>query len=77
MEERLNLKYPVIVEGKYDKAKLSAVVSSPIITLDGFSVFNNEEKKSILKKLSNDNGVIVLTTDKNSYEVAAEFSKLQ
>ena len=61
MEERLNLKYPVIVEGKYDKAKLSAVVSSPIITLDGFSVFNNEEKKSILKKLSNDNGVIVLT----------------
>lgn len=61
MEERLNLKYPVIVEGKYDKAKLSAVVSSPIITLDGFSVFNNEEKKSILKKLSNDNGIIVLT----------------
>ena len=52
MEEKLNLKYPVIVEGKYDKAKLSLVVSSPIITLDGFSIFKNEEKKALLKRLS-------------------------
>ena len=61
MEERLNLKFPVIVEGRYDKAKLSLVVSSPILTLDGFSIFNNDEKKQLLKRLSNDNGVIVLT----------------
>ena len=60
MEEKLNLRFPVIVEGKYDKAKLSLVVSSPIITLDGFSVFKNEEKKGLLKRLSNEKGMILL-----------------
>jgi ribonuclease M5 len=60
MEEKLNLKYPVIVEGKYDKAKLSLVVSSPIITLDGFSIFKNEEKKALLKRLSSEKGIILL-----------------
>lgn len=60
MEEKLNLKYPIIVEGKYDKAKLSLVVSSPIITLDGFSVFNNAEKQKLLKRLSRENGIILL-----------------
>jgi ribonuclease M5 len=54
MEEKLNLKYPVIVEGKYDKAKLSLVVASPIITLEGFSIFKNEDKKALLKRLSNE-----------------------
>lgn len=61
MEEKLKLKYPVIVEGRYDKAKLSLVVASEIITLDGFSIFNNKEKKALLKRISRDNGVIILT----------------
>ncbi len=60
MEEKLNLKFPIIVEGKYDKAKLSLVVSSAIITLDGFSVFNNVEKRELLKRLSRENGIILL-----------------
>lgn len=60
MEDKLTLKYPVIVEGRYDKAKVSGVVSSPVITLDGFSVFNNEEKKLLLNRLSSETGVIVL-----------------
>ena len=45
MVEKISLKYPVVVEGKYDKSKVSIVVSSPIIALDGFSVFSNQEKK--------------------------------
>ena len=60
MEEKLNLKFPVIVEGKYDKSKLSLVVASPIITLDGFAIFKNEEKKALLKRLSNEKGIILL-----------------
>ena len=61
MEEKLKLKYPVIVEGRYDKAKVCLVVSTPVITLDGFQIFNNEEKKVLLKRLANDGGVILLT----------------
>ncbi len=60
MEAKLRLKYPIIVEGKYDKAKLSMVVSTPIVSLDGFSVFNNTDKQLLLKRLSQENGVILL-----------------
>lgn len=61
MEAKLKLKYPVVVEGKYDKAKVSLFVSTPIIALDGFSVFNNSEKQMLLKRLSRENGIILLS----------------
>ena len=61
MEEKLNLKFPLIVEGKYDKAKVNTIVSSMVIALDGFSVFNNFEKQLLLKRLSREKGVILLT----------------
>lgn len=61
MEEKLNLKYPVVVEGRYDKAKLANVVSSAVIALDGFSVFKNNEKQQLLKRLSREQGIILLT----------------
>ena len=61
MEERLRLKYPVIVEGKYDKAKVCLAVSTPVIALDGFSVFNNVEKQQLLKRLARGDGIILLT----------------
>ena len=61
MEEKLNLKFPVIVEGKYDKAKISQIVSSTVIALDGFSIFNNKEKQQLLKRLSTEQGIILLT----------------
>ena len=61
MEEKLKLKYPIIVEGRYDKAKLSLVVQTSIIALDGFSVFNNREKQQLLKRLSREKGIILLT----------------
>lgn len=61
MEEKLKLKYPVIVEGRYDKAKVCLVVSTPVITLDGFQIFNNQEKKLLLKRLSRESGIILLT----------------
>jgi len=60
-ENKLTLKYPVIVEGKYDKIKLSNIVSSPVIVLNGFSVFNDKEKIALLKRLSRHEKVIVLT----------------
>ena len=61
MEEKLRLKYPIIVEGRYDKAKVSQFVETSIICLDGFSVFNNKEKQHLLKRISRETGVIILT----------------
>ncbi len=61
MRNKLNLKYPVVVEGKYDKIKLSSVVASPIITLDGFSAVKSEEKRQELHAFASLGGLIILT----------------
>ena len=55
----IKLKIPVVVEGKYDKARLSGVIDATIITTNGFAIFNNEEKRSLLRTLGKD-GVVVL-----------------
>ena len=50
---------PVIVEGKYDKARLAQVVDGPVITTEGFGIFNNAEKTALIRRLGKD-GVILL-----------------
>lgn len=57
----LHLKQAVIVEGKYDKIKLSSIIDSLIITTDGFSIFKNKEKLALIKELAEKDGVIILT----------------
>ena len=57
----IHLKQAVIVEGKYDKIKLSSIVDALIITTDGFSVFKDKEKIALIKELAEKDGVIVLT----------------
>ena len=59
--KKIHLKYPVIVEGKYDKIKLSNIISSPIITIGGFSFINDNKKKSLLKTLASETKLIILT----------------
>ncbi len=61
MEEKLELICPIVVEGKYDKARVCQVVSSAVVTLDGFAVFNDTEKKQLLKRLCSEKGLIILT----------------
>ncbi len=57
--ERIKLKIPVIVEGKYDKARLSSVIDAVIIPTDGFGVFKNDEKKALIRTLGRD-GIVTL-----------------
>ena len=72
-DKKLSLKYPIVVEGKYDKIKLSSFISSPIITTNGFAVFNNTEKLALLKKLSAKGGIIILTdSDKAGFFIRSK-----
>ena len=57
----IKLDRPVIVEGKYDKNKLSAVLDAHIITTDGFGIFNDKEKQALIRRLAEKNGIFVLT----------------
>jgi ribonuclease M5 len=56
---KIKVKIPVIVEGRYDKAKLSNIIDGVILTTDGFGIFKNNEKRALMKTLGK-NGVIVL-----------------
>lgn len=51
----------IVVEGRYDKNALSQVVDATVITLGGFSVFNDKEKLAFLRRLAEKQGLIVLT----------------
>lgn len=61
MAEKIKLSQAVIVEGKYDKIKLSNIVDAFIIETNGFGIFKDKEKLKFIKKLANERGIIVLT----------------
>lgn len=58
---KLRLRCPVAVEGKYDKIRLANLVETPILVLGGFSVFNDGEKKALLRRVCAECGLILLT----------------
>lgn len=55
------IKEVIVVEGRYDKNALAQVVEATIVTLGGFSVFNDKEKLAFLRRLADRRGLIVLT----------------
>ena len=50
--EKLIIPYPVVVEGKYDKIRLSNIIDAQIIVTDGFGIFKKEEKRLLLRRLA-------------------------
>lgn len=51
----------VIVEGRYDKIKLSSIIDAIIIETDGFGIFNNKEKQKLIRRLAEAKGILILT----------------
>lgn len=62
----LKIKEAVIVEGRYDKLKLSNIIDTLIIETNGFNIFNNKEKLNFIKKLAAERGIIILTDSDHS-----------
>ena len=55
------IKEVIVVEGRYDKNTLSQVVDAVIIETGGFGIFNDSQKRKLLKKLAESCGLIVMT----------------
>ena len=55
------LREVIVVEGRYDKNTLSQVVDAVIVTVNGFSVFKDQEKLALLRRLGKERGLIILT----------------
>lgn len=66
----LKIKEAIIVEGTYDKIKLGGIVDATIVTTDGFDIFKNCKKAELIKKLSEKNGIVVLTdSDRAGFQI--------
>ena len=57
----IRVKEAIVVEGKYDKIKLSSLVEGVIIETKGFGIFQDREKLAYLRALAKKRGLIVLT----------------
>ena len=57
----IKLKQAVIVEGKYDKIKLSSVIDATIIETGGFKVFSNKDTAALIKTLAQTCGIVIMT----------------
>lgn len=57
----LKLKEAIIVEGKYDKAKLLTIVNSLIVETGGFRIFKDKQKLNLIRRLAETRGIIVFT----------------
>lgn len=57
----IKLKQAVVVEGKYDKITLENIIDATIIVTNGFSIFNDSEKRALIRHLAVKCGLIVIT----------------
>lgn len=61
MRALISVSIPIIVEGKYDKIKLSSFIDGVILTTDGFGIFKDKQKREFIRKVACEKGIIVAT----------------
>jgi ribonuclease M5 len=57
----MRVREAVVVEGRCDKAKLSALIEGTIVETGGFAIFNDRDKMELIRRLAAKRGVIILT----------------
>ncbi len=51
----------IVVEGRYDKNTLSQFLDATIVETGGFGVFSDKDKLSLLRRLAEKRGLVILT----------------
>ena len=69
----LKIKEAIIVEGRYDKIKLKNLVDTMIIETNGFRVFSDKEKQSLIRKIAQTRGILVFTDSDSAGFVIRNF----
>ena len=55
------IRYPIIVEGKYDKIKLTSLFCADVFATDGFGIFRREDKAALFRRLAERSPLLILT----------------
>ena len=56
-----SVKEIIIVEGLYDKIKLSGFIESPVFAVGGFQIFKDKDMQKTIRALSRKTGIVILT----------------
>lgn len=59
--EKIKISQAIIVEGKYDKIKLSSFIDGVIIVTNGFGIYKDKDIVQLIRYYAQRQGIIVLT----------------
>ncbi len=66
----IKIKEAIVVEGNYDKIKLSRLVDTTIIVTDGFMIFKNKTLMKLIGTMADKRGVIIFTdSDRAGFQI--------
>ena len=57
----LDIRQAIVVEGRYDANKLRQIVNAPVFETSGFGVMNDRKLLSLLRRVAEKRGLIILT----------------
>ena len=66
----IHIAQAIVVEGKYDKIKLSSILDAVILVTNGFRIFRDPEKMALIQYYARTTVVIVLTdSDRAGFQI--------
>ena len=66
----IHIKQAIVVEGKYDKIKLSSIVDAVILVTNGFQIYKNPEQLDLIRYYARTTGVILMTdADRAGFQI--------
>lgn len=73
----IRIKQAIIVEGKYDKIRLSNLVDAVIIPTNGFELYRDKETAELIKMLAKKTGIIILTdSDSAGFQIRSRLRSI-
>lgn len=73
----IKIKQAIIVEGKYDKIRLSSLVDAVIIPTGGFAIYKDTEKQELIRTLAAKTGIIILTdSDSAGFQIRSHLRNI-
>ena len=74
---RLHTGRVLVVEGKYDAARLAGITDAMILPTGGFAIFSDKKRQRLLKELAVKNGLILLTdSDRAGFQIRTYVTNL-
>ena len=56
----MRVREAIVVEGRYDKSRLSSLVEGVIIETRGFGIFQDKERLALLRRMARERGLILI-----------------